>query len=76
MAQISPWQAANYKPKPRPPPPKPSHARALEAAVSVNVTLGNVFTLTPPLVISEGDLDRVLGHLLVHDCRQACTLIR
>jgi 4-aminobutyrate aminotransferase len=39
--------------------------RALEAGLSFKVTLGNVLTLTPPLVISEADLDRALGILEV-----------
>ena len=34
--------------------------RALERGLSFKVTMGNVLTLTPPLVISEGDLDRAL----------------
>ena len=37
--------------------------RALDAGLSFKVTLGNVLTLTPPLVISEGDLDRALDIL-------------
>lgn len=63
MAQVSPPEAANYKPKPRPPPPKPSSPAPAKPAVSVKVTLGNVRTRTPPLVISEGELDRALGIL-------------
>jgi 4-aminobutyrate aminotransferase len=37
--------------------------RALETGLGFKVTLGNVLTLTPPLVISEADLDRALGIL-------------
>ncbi len=37
--------------------------RALEAGLSFKVTMGNVLTLTPPLVISEGDLMRGLDIL-------------
>ncbi len=37
--------------------------RALEAGLSFKVTLGNVLTLTPPLVISEDDLMRGLDIL-------------
>ncbi len=37
--------------------------RALERALSFKVTMGNVLTLTPPLVISEGDLMRGLDIL-------------
>ncbi len=36
---------------------------ALEAGLSFKVIMGNVLTLTPPLVISEGDLDRALDIL-------------
>ncbi len=37
--------------------------RALGAGLSFKVTMGNVLTVTPPLVISEGDLDRGLDIL-------------
>jgi 4-aminobutyrate aminotransferase len=37
--------------------------RALEAGLSFKVTLGNVLTLTPPLMIAEAELDRALGIL-------------
>ncbi len=37
--------------------------RALEAGLSFKVTMGNVLTLTPPLVIAEGDLMRGLDIL-------------
>ncbi len=37
--------------------------RALERGLSFKVTMGNVLTLTPPLVISEGDLMRGLDIL-------------
>ena len=37
--------------------------RALEAGLSFKVTMGNVLTLTPPLTISEGELERALGIL-------------
>ena len=37
--------------------------RALEAGLSFKVTMGNVLTLTPPLTISEAELERALGIL-------------
>ncbi len=37
--------------------------RALKRGLSFKVTMGNVLTLTPPLVISEGDLMRGLDIL-------------
>ena len=37
--------------------------RALEAGLSFKITMGNVLTLTPPLVISEADLMRGLDIL-------------
>ncbi len=37
--------------------------RALERGLSFKVTMGNVLTLTPPLVIAEGDLMRGLDIL-------------
>ena len=37
--------------------------RALDAGLSFKVSLGNVLTLTPPLTISEADLDRALDIL-------------
>jgi 4-aminobutyrate aminotransferase len=37
--------------------------RALEAGLSFKVTMGNVLTLTPPLTISEAELDQALGIL-------------
>jgi 4-aminobutyrate aminotransferase len=37
--------------------------RALDAGLSFKVSQGNVLTLTPPLTISEGELDRALGIL-------------
>ncbi len=37
--------------------------RALERGLSFKVTMGNVLTLTPPLVISEDDLMRGLDIL-------------
>ncbi len=37
--------------------------RALEAGLSFKVTMGNVLTLTPPLVIAEDDLMRGLDIL-------------
>ncbi len=38
--------------------------RALERGLSFKVTMGNVLTLTPPLVISEGYLMRGLDILV------------
>ncbi len=37
--------------------------RALERGLSFKITMGNVLTLTPPLVIAEGDLMRGLDIL-------------
>jgi len=37
--------------------------RALEAGLSFKVTMGNVLTLTPPLTISEDELENALGIL-------------
>ena len=37
--------------------------RALEAGLSFKITMGNVLTLTPPLVIAEADLMRGLDIL-------------
>jgi 4-aminobutyrate aminotransferase len=37
--------------------------RALDAGLSFKVTMGNVLTLTPPLTIAEGELERALGIL-------------
>jgi 4-aminobutyrate aminotransferase len=37
--------------------------RALDAGLSLKVSQGNVLTLTPPLTISEGEMDRALGIL-------------
>ncbi len=37
--------------------------RALERGLSFKVTMGNVLTLTPPLIIAEADLDRALDIL-------------
>ena len=40
--------------------------RALERGLSFKVSAGNVLTLTPPLTISEAELDRALA--IVDDC--------
>jgi len=40
--------------------------RALERGLSFKVSAGNVLTLTPPLTISEAELDRALG--IVDEC--------
>ena len=40
--------------------------RALERGLSFKVTMGNVLTLTPPLVITEDEMDRALD--ILEDC--------
>jgi 4-aminobutyrate aminotransferase len=40
--------------------------RALDKGLSFKTTMGNVLTLSPPLVIAESDLDRALD--IVEDC--------
>ncbi len=40
--------------------------RALERGLSFKTTMGNVLTLTPPLIITEGEMERALG--ILDDC--------
>ena len=35
--------------------------RALENGLSFKTTMGNVLTLTPPLIVTDGDMDRALA---------------
>ena len=49
--------------------------RALDRGLSFKISMGNVITLTPPLVIAEDDLDRALDFLDACIAEEAATVV-